>query len=140
MTAWRQLDLLKSRRQRGSKVPPAKEFPVHCMVADLLRLSIAPGWLWFHPANGEFRDRAAAGRLKRMGVKPGVSDFILIAPPMGCVHALELKRYKVKPTPEQLEFLNAVIAAGGRSACVDNFDAAVHTLKAWGAVRVKVAA
>jgi hypothetical protein len=129
-----QLHLFTKRKAR--KLPPAKEFPVHCMVADLLRLSLSPGWLWFHPANGEFRDKAAAGRLKRMGLKPGVSDFILISPPNGCVHALELKRRGLKPSPEQLEFLNAVLHAGGRSACVDSFDAAVHVLKAWGAVRV----
>jgi hypothetical protein len=129
-----QLHLFTKRKAR--KLPPAKEFPVHCMVADLLRLSLAPGWVWFHPANGEFRDRAAGARLKRMGVKPGVSDFILIAPPMGCVHALELKRGTLKPTPEQLEFLHQVKEAGGKANWCNSFDGAVAVLKHWGAVRV----
>ena len=108
------------------------------MIADLLRLSLAPGWVWFHPANGEFRDRVAGARLKRMGVRPGVSDFILIAPPDGCVHALELKRGGLKPTPEQLEFLHEVKAAGGHANWASSFDGAVQILKAWGAVTVEL--
>jgi hypothetical protein len=131
-----QLSLFAGKRQRGTKLPPAKEFPVHCMIADLLRLSLMPGWIWFHPANGEFRDRLTGARLRRMGVKPGVSDFILIAPPTGCVHVLELKRQGLKPTREQQDFLLEVAAAGGKAAWVDSFDDAKKVLKSWCAVRV----
>jgi hypothetical protein len=71
-----------------------------------------------------------------MGELPGVSDFILIAPPAGRIHALELKRRGVKPSEDQMAFLNAVGDAGGAVAWVDSYDDALITLKEWGAVRV----
>jgi hypothetical protein len=146
----RQLDLLKGPRQRGVRPPPASEFPVHCMIADTLRRSLSFGWVWFHPPNGgerpAFINKAGkrvsfeGSRLQRMGALPGAADFILIAPPAGRVHALELKRWGVTPSDAQFDFLARVAAAGGQTAWVDNFDAAIHVLKSWGAVRVKVSA
>ena len=124
--------------KRVRKPPPAKEFAVHCALADLLRINLAPGWLFFHPANGELRDKATAGRLQRMGVKPGVSDFILISPPSARLHALELKRRGEKPSEAQYAFLFAVTAAGGRSAWCDKFDDAIAILTSWGALRTTV--
>jgi hypothetical protein len=139
MTTWRQLDLLKDpRRQRGTKPPPAKEFAVHCMVADTLRRALASGWIWFHPANGELRDDATGGRLKRLGVRPGVSDFILVAPAGGRVHALELKRRGERPTEAQTAFLVAVRAAGGKAEWADSYQVAIEILAAWGALRRKI--
>lgn len=131
----RQRDLFTKRVRK----PPAPyEFAVHCMVADVLRLSAAPGWLWFHPANGEYRDKATAGRLKRMGVRPGVSDFILIAPPAGRVHALELKRRGEMPSEAQKAFLALVCGAGGQAGTADTFEGALTILKGWGAVTTKL--
>jgi hypothetical protein len=129
-----QPDLFTKRMRR---LPPAPEFKVHCMVADVLRLSIAPGWLWWHTPNGEARSKATAGRLKRMGVKPGVSDFLLLSPE-GQLHALELKRKGDKPRDDQRAFLETVEAAGGRSRWVDSFNDAVTVLIGWGAVRVSL--
>jgi hypothetical protein len=123
--------------KRVRKPPAAYEFAVHCMVADVLRLNLQPGWVWFHPANGEERSIATAGRLKRMGVKPGVSDFILVAPGAGRVHALELKRRGRKPTDSQKAFLEAVEAAGGLSGWADTFEGMLLILRAWGAVRAR---
>jgi hypothetical protein len=121
---------------RMRKPPPPLEFKLHCAVADLIRVSLKPGWIAFHCPNGEGRDRVTGARLKRMLVLPGVSDFILIAPPDGIVHALELKRGGLKPTPEQLDFLHQVKAAGGKANWANSFDGAVQILKTWGAVRV----
>src|SRR4249919_1526596 len=106
-----QLDLLTGRKAR--KLPAALEFEVHCMVADLLanKRCLVPGWLWWHTPNGEARTPATAGRLKRMGVKPGVSDFLLLSPD-GMLHALELKRRGEKPSDEQRAFLEAVALTG----------------------------
>lgn len=123
---------------RIARRPPALEFAVHCMIADTLRLALQPGWVWWHTPNGELRNRATAGRLKRMGVHPGVADFLLIGPPAATLHALELKRRGLKPTEAQTAFLDAVKGAGGRVDWVDSFDAAVAVLKAWGAVRIKL--
>lgn len=149
MTAWRQLDLLKDpRRQRGTRLPPVPEFDVHCMIADDLRRWISPGWLWLHPPNGGERPAfinkhgkrvsPEGGRLARMGARPGASDFLLAAPPQARLHALELKRRGDEPTDLQLAFLDEVQAAGGLSAWVDTYPAAVEQLTAWGAFRVRI--
>lgn len=131
----RQRDLFTRRPSR--RAPPLYEIAVHRMVAELLDRTLMPGWLWFHPANGEVRDKAAAGRLKSMGVKVGVSDIILISPPAGRVHALELKRQGETPRMTQKLFLEAVRGAGGQAAWADSFDGALAVLKGWGAVRLK---
>src|SRR5262245_23445422 len=133
-----QLDLLNPRRRKLP--PPAKEFEVHCMVADMLARWKAPKWVAFHVPNGEARDEITGGRLKRMGTRRGVSDFILIAPPNGRAHVLELKRRGCKPTTDQYVFLLEVETAGGVSAWVDSFDQAMAVLKKWGAVRATVSA
>lgn len=46
--------------------------------------------LLFHPANGEKRSRATGGRLKAMGVVPGVPDLLLLHP-SGPFHGLGLE-------------------------------------------------
>lgn len=69
----------------------------------------------FHPANGEYRHPATAGRLKAMGVRPGVPDMLLpciaqdeIAGVEYVGLAIELKRSdrSNKPTAEQNEWLS----------------------------------
>lgn len=150
MTAWRQLDLLKDpRRQRGTKPPPALERQTHIAIADTIRVSIVPGWIWFHPPNGGERPAKwikgrrisiEGGLLKRMGAKAGVSDFVFAAPPRARLHALELKRQGEQPTDEQIAFLEEVRAAGGQAAWVDNYREAIDVLTSWGAVRVTVTA
>ena len=123
---------------KRKKAPPSLEFPVHCMIADLLLWAIQPGWLWMHYPSGEKRPKATAGRLKRMGVKAGVSDFLLIAPPYGKFHALELKRQGRRPTDAQNDFILAVVMAGGKADWCDNYRDAVRILTGWGAIRAVV--
>lgn len=133
-----------AQRRRSGMAPPL-ETPMHIAVADLLRLALSPGWLWFHVPNGEERSAfinakgkrvsPAAGRLKRMGVMPGVSDILLIAPEGAQLHALELKRKHKSPTSDQLDFLQSVIACGGKSAWADSFEDAAEILQSWSAIR-----
>jgi hypothetical protein len=144
MTEERQLHLFRGRRQRGRKAPPPKEFLVHCAIADTLRRWIEPGWIWFHVPGGEERPARigpdgkrfspAGERLRRMGLRPGVSDFVLIAPPLGRVHALELKRHGKQPTEAQLAFGGELTAAGGVFAWTDTYAGAITTLQSWGAL------
>lgn len=147
MTAWRQLDLLKGPRQRGTRPPPALEFETHCAIADMLRVSLSPKWTWFHPPNGGERPATyrngkrvsgEGGRLKRMGARAGTSDFILVAPALGRVHALELKRRGETPTDAQAAFLDEIRAAGGLADWCDNFNDAKRILSAWGAIRTSL--
>jgi hypothetical protein len=148
----RQLDLLKGPRQRGVRPTGATEFEMHCVIADYLRVGKAPGWLWFHPPNGGERSAIwkenkdgtitrrsiEGGRLKRMGARAGVSDFILIQPGGARVHVLELKRRGEKPTESQLLFMDEVEQAGGKVAWVDTVDDALAVLEGWGAIRRQV--
>jgi hypothetical protein len=69
----------------------------------------------FHAANGEYRQPATAGRLKAMGVRPGVPDVLLPCIARDAVAgveyvglAIELKRsdHSNKPTREQSEWLS----------------------------------
>jgi hypothetical protein len=148
MTPAAQLSLFTKRK--AARPQPAPEFATHCMVADLLRnpRCLAPNWLWFHVPNGGERPAFVnkngkrvsieGGRLQRMGVKPGVSDFILVAPNGGRIHALELKARGEKPSEAQMQFMAAVEAAGGEVAWADSFNAAVTILKDWGAVKVRL--
>lgn len=129
----RQRDLF-TKRVRTPKAEP--EFKLHVAVAKLLKVSLSPGWTWWHTPNGEYRTAATGGRLKAMGVKQGVSDIILVGPPGGRVHALELKRRGEHPTGPQTAFLALVRLAGGQSDCADNLDDVISILKGWGAVRV----
>lgn len=133
-----QLSLFGGPRQRGRRAPAAPERAVHIALADLLRVGLKEGWIWFHVPNGELRSKETGALLMRMGVMAGVSDFVLIGPPAGRVHALELKRRGMKPTASQTAFLAAVRAAGGIAAWADSFDRAVEILKDWDAVRVSL--
>jgi hypothetical protein len=133
-----QLSLFAGRRQRGVKPPRASEFATHCAIADTLRVGIAEGWIWFHCPNGELRPDGTGARLKRMGTRPGVADFLFIAPRGGRLHALELKRRGERPTEAQDAFLEAVRAAGGVAAWVDSYTKAIDQLKAWGALKTTI--
>ena len=131
-----QLDIFTKRKARRQRL--ASEFEVHCLLADTLKLSISPGWIWWHTPNGGQRNLGEAGRFKRMGVRAGILDFLFVAPPLGQLHALELKQGYGKPTEEQARFLEAVVAAGGKSAWVTGFDEAIEVLRGWGAVRIRL--
>ena len=88
----RQLDIFKSRKQRGVIARPrAKEFELHCMIADVLRRWCSPLWRYTHMPAGEKRDMVTAMRLKRMGVTPGWADFQFFGPRRAVVF-MELKR------------------------------------------------
>src|SRR5215468_1632460 len=94
----RDLDLFKGKRQRGTKPPPAKEFDLHVLIADVLRRWASRKWRWTHLPMGEYRTPATAGRLKRMGVTSGWPDFMLFHI-SGRVCFLELKRRGEHQTP-----------------------------------------
>jgi hypothetical protein len=130
-----QLDMFTRRPRR--RAPPALERATHIALADAIRLSLAPKWVAFHVPNGELREVKTAQLLKRMLVLPGVSDFLFIAPALGRVHALELKRRGRTPNEAQRRFLDAVRAAGGIAEWADSFEGAIAILRQWGAVRVR---
>jgi len=143
MTEERQLSLLKGKRQKGEVPPSPSEFAVHVALADTLRRFCLPGWIWWHhPAGGKRPQKMnpktgqlwspEGERLRRMGAKPGIADFIFVGRPCATVYAYELKRFCKKPTEEQLQWGAQIIAAGGCWAWGDTFDHAITTWKDWG--------
>jgi hypothetical protein len=124
-------------RRRPRKPAPALEVRTHIAVSDLLAWSAAPGWWWSHIGHGGHRSEATGALLKRMGLKRGLFDFLLIAPD-GTHHWLELKRGSAPLTPEQQTFHQAMQARGVPCAIARSFDQAIETLERWGAISGRV--
>jgi len=99
----------------------------------------APGVVAWHTPSGGYRKPVEAAIFKGLGVMPGVSDLIAVAPsycpvcrlPRAEVFALELKTENGRPTAEQLAFIHRLNAAGGYGAVAYGLDAALASLEAW---------
>jgi len=74
-----------------------------------------------------------AVNLKRMGVRPGVSDLILFHNRE--LFALELKAPGGRPTVEQMEFQSDIRDAGGHAFVAIGLDEALNCLNMWGLLR-----
>lgn len=83
--------------------------------------------LVFHVPNGEARHVAVAAKLKRMGVRPGVADFLLFTV-KGCV-AIELKDAKGKQGDSQVLFQRQWEACGHEYALVRSLEEFVAVVK-----------
>lgn len=75
----------------------------------------------------------AAIRGKKLGVRAGVSDLILVHG--GKIYALELKTNKGKPSESQLQFISDLTAQGAECFVAQGLDAALAVLKRWGLIR-----
>jgi hypothetical protein len=133
----RQLNLFKGKRQRGVKPPSPLEFTIHVMLADLLTRWSNPQWEWTHLPFGEKRNIVTAGRLKRMGVRPGWPDFLFAGPNAKLVW-LELKREGNTPSDEQEKILDHLRICGFEFLVTDSFDEAVAYLKRLEILPVKI--
>jgi VRR-NUC domain len=132
------LSLALGRKPRVRKVPRPKEIMLHMAVAKVLREHALPGWQWTHIASGEMRDIRTATKLKRMGVRKGWPDFVLV-PPTGQMHCLELKREGEKLTGEQEAFQTWCIAHAIPHSVVFTLREALAVLDSWRCLRVKLA-
>jgi hypothetical protein len=115
------------------------EDPVHAAVAEVLRLCLRPGWIWWStPSQGQ-RSHRQQRRLKQQGMVAGISDIILISPE-GVLHALELKRERSttgralgRLSPAQTAWLASLPPPCPR-AVAHGVDEALAVLRAWGAI------
>jgi hypothetical protein len=106
-------------------------------VVEHLRVRGVSRLLWFHPANGGWRSRTEGAILSGIGVRPGVSDLILLH--AGRAFALELKTDTGRPTAAQMQFVSDFHAAGGTAAIVNGLDQALRVLETWQLLRGRVA-
>ena len=107
---------------------------LHIAVVDMLTKLGDQKWRWTHFPAGEARDVRTGARLKRMGLRAGWPDFVMVAPG-GRFHGLELKREGEQLTEAQSAFRLWAIAEGVRTTVVCTFDEAFATLSGWGAIR-----
>lgn len=117
--------------QHRRRLPPPLEVRTHIAIADLLRAAAQTGWWWSHIASGGYRSEATGALLKRMGLKAGMLDFLLISP-AGDHHWLELKRGMAPLTEGQDEFTAELRRRGVPYFVARDYDAAVDQLKKWG--------
>ena len=102
-----------------------------------------PGLVFWHTPNssklGGKRTRngipLAALRLKKLGLRAGVSDLILVHE--NKIFALELKSEDGRPTEEQLKFLTDIQNAGAYACVCHGADRALAVLEQWGLLRGK---
>ena len=87
---------------------------------------------FFAIENGGHRNKVTAGRLKRAGVTPGVSDYC-ITTPCGPYSTLwiELKHEGGKLSPDQKIFLRAHRSDGHLAVAAYGFDEAKAIIDAW---------
>lgn len=71
------------------------EGPVHMAIVEFLDLMLPEPLKALHFANGEKRDKRAAGRLKAMGLKAGAADIIVLGWMKGAVPSFIW--FEVKP-------------------------------------------
>ena len=131
------LMLAEGRRPRPRKAPRVvvNELRLHVAIVQLLRLSAAAGWRFWHTPNGELRDRRTAAKLKAMGVAAGVADLVLVSPHDGRAHFLEFKGTGGRLSEAQEEWRVWAIRHGIPFSVVASVDEAVAVLRHWGALR-----
>jgi hypothetical protein len=93
--------------------------------------------LAIHIPNEGKRSVVMGARLKREGMKPGVSD-IFIPMAVGGWHGLwlELKARDKKPTPSQYQFLSDMDAQGFATGWTDDVDSAIAIITAYATGRM----
>lgn len=108
------------------------ELSLHKFTAQYLKLNAA--CVYFHPPNGEARSPRTAGKLKAMGVVPGVPDFCLVLDG-GRAAFLELKARKGRQQDSQKAFQARAEAAGAFYEIARTSDEVIGILRGWNAVR-----
>lgn len=102
-------------------------------VVRLLTAYGRPDIAWWHCPNGEWRDPRTAARLKKMGVKAGAPDIMMMID--GRFHGLELKTERGRVSKVQEEFCEAIERAGGFFHVAFGIDEAIGALNALYAFR-----
>ena len=118
-------------RRSAGRAPLPIERRTHIAIADLLRIACRPGWWWSHIPSGEHRSEQTGALLKRMGLKPGMSDFLFVSP-IGQHCWLELKRGRAPLTEAQQAFAEHLRACGTAHHVARCYEDAVNQLKEWG--------
>jgi hypothetical protein len=128
----------KPRAYTPASIPPPKEWKLQAaIVKDIVRPYLRTDWKCFHVANGELRDKATAGKLRGMGVEPGIPDLGFLQWRTGIVHWMELKRSIHDDLSEfQEAFMLRCRQHGVPWACCCDLNMAWDQLAIWDALRI----
>ena len=119
--------------QAGDQAPRfASEERLHAAIYAMAAAEVSPGVIVFHPANGGRRGKAEAGRLKSIGVTPGIPDLIVIAD--GKAYGLEIKTDAGRLSKAQKQMAERFRRAGCEYQVVRSVAAARAILVKWGAI------
>ncbi len=104
---------------KPSDLPAPYEFDIQCAFVDRVRLhehTYPILTLGYAIPNGGHRHKAIAGQMKAMGQRPGIPDWCLPVPTVGCIGLyIEFKRSpKERPSPEQTIKINQLRQLGHR--------------------------
>jgi hypothetical protein len=110
----------------------AREEDLHRAIVGMLVVEMRAGVIFMHPANGGYRSKAEAGRLKAMGVVAGAPDLLVIVD--GRVHGLEIKTEKGRVSPAQKVMAERFAQAGAPFEVVRSVADARAVLRRWGAI------
>ena len=110
---------------------------IHRAVVAHLRTRGLPDLIWWHTPNGGRRNRIEAAIFAGLGVRPGVTDLILLHD--GRAFALELKTDAGRPTTAQRQFVSDFNAAGGTAMITNGLDQALRALESWRLLHGRVA-
>lgn len=118
---------LRARGLKPKRAHPERDFQI--TVESFLARAWPADLPYTHIPNGELRHPAVAALLKRMGVKPGWSDFVFVMPD-ATLAALELKRGAAL-SAAQKTFRDLLLALGGRHAVARTLEEVETTLAGW---------
>jgi hypothetical protein len=135
----RQLHLFKGKRQKGEPLPEPSEAQLQRTLVQHLEVGGDPRWIWTAFPAGELRDKATAGKLKGMGLKPGFFDMLFIDPD-GVHHWLELKVGRNRLSEAQAAFSLCMQARRVPCEVARSIEEALAILSGWGAIRVRIGA
>lgn len=107
---------------------------LHRHTKNLLDIAARPGVLYMHIGNGLQRPGKAMNMLKGMGVRTGVSDWLVVVE--GKAHWLELKAPKKEPSDEQLKFMDDARASGCQAFVADDPMEVRTILWGWNAINI----
>lgn len=107
------------------------EEQLHMAIWQHIKLLAPKNVVAFHPANGGARSKRTAGRLKAMGVVPGIPDLVFVLAD-GRAAFMEIKTPDGRLSAEQKAFQSKCSDMGVEHAVIYNVDQALSILKAWG--------
>lgn len=122
----------------GTRPRNTPEEDFHIGLVQHIRWRLRKGVIFWHTPNGGARSKASAGKLKAMGVRPGVFDLMFIIPVSGeppAICFLELKAGRNKMSTEQNIFAAELDKLGIPWAVSYSIDHAIQVLEAWQAIK-----